>query len=163
MKQGLYIAVISARSRFCLCNIIYHQFMNFYCHANERTTKLHCPLKSKSATSRNIAEAISIRHVMQFYDAKRMVNCRGPKKSNYILNKCIMKRLDKSWLENGHPSERREHSEFKLRSSGMISFLRFAIISNFNQNVILIPRNWRDVAITLRILGNSGEHKAIGC
>ena len=37
--KGLYIAVISARSRFCLCNIIYHQFMNFYCHANEGTNQ----------------------------------------------------------------------------------------------------------------------------
>ena len=49
------------------------------------------------------------------------------------------------------------------RSSGMISFLSFTIISNFNQNVILIPRNWRDVTITLWILGNSGEHKENGC
>ena len=39
--KGLYIAVISARSRFCLCNIIYHQFMNFYCHANEGTNQDH--------------------------------------------------------------------------------------------------------------------------
>ena len=34
------------------------------------------------------------------------------------------------------------HLECKLRSSSMISFLRFTIISNFNQNVIMIPRNW---------------------
>ena len=34
-----------------------------------------------------------------------------------------------------------EHLEHKMRSSGMISFLSFAIISNFNHNVIVIPRN----------------------
>ena len=34
-----------------------------------------------------------------------------------------------------------EHLECKLRSSGMISFLSFTVISNFNQNVIVIPRN----------------------